>query len=295
MAVELVRIETSDRLTLDGVLHNPSQARSLDTAVVYLHGKGGAFYTGPGRYIPESEEMANVPSAHLAINMRMHDLAFSRHSAGRSDLTNAPPFPVSAGGGMWECISDGVRDVGAAVAWLRTGGFQRIFVFGKSSGGFFATQYALTDDLLAGVGMFSPVHTHRMPFPTWFASDAERDDVVSRARDLVRDGKGYSLIPLPEWYYAISAASLVERADEPADIWENWMPSISAPLLMVYGSAEVPDVTIWDRGYASSPSVQRRRVILPDSDHSYIGSEKLVCGAAASFVNDIVSGQGDWD
>lgn len=290
MATELLRITTGDGHVLDAVLHNAERRGDLDAAVLHLHGKGGAFYTGPGRYVPESAEMASVPCVHLSINMRMHDLGFSRHSLGRPELTNTPPFPVSAGGGMWERISEGVLDVEAAVGWLRTEGFSKVFVSGKSSGGFFATQYASSDPELAGVVLMSPVHTHRMPFPTWFSSDADREETIEMARQMVAEGEGHMLIPLPEWYYGISAASLVERADEPADIWVDWMPELAQPLLLVYGDAEVDDVPVWDEGFARSPSPRKRLVVLPGADHSYLGAEPLVCAAVGEFVGGILAG-----
>jgi len=293
MSVELVRIPTSDGLVLDGALHHADQIGS--GAVLYLHGKGGAFYTGPGRYVPESSEMSGVPCAHLAINMRMHDLGFSRHNApDRPMLANTPPFPVSAGGGMWERLAEGILDVQAAVRWLRENGAQKVFVSGKSSGGFFATQYASTDPTLAGVIIMSPVHTHRMPFPTWFASDAERAGTVQRAREMVADGQGYALIPLPQWYFAISAASLVERADEPENIWVDWMPSLAAPVLMFYGDLEVDDVPVWYEGFTKSPSQQKRLVVLANADHSYIGGEQTVCAEVSRFVGEVLAGSGEW-
>jgi pimeloyl-ACP methyl ester carboxylesterase len=293
MSVELVRIPTSDGLVLDGALHNGDAIAT--SVVLYLHGKGGAFYTGPGRYIPESPEMRDVPCAHLAINMRMHDLGFSRHNApDRPMMTNTPPFPVSAGGGMWERLSEGILDVQAAVKWLRENGTQKVFVSGKSSGGFFATQYASTDPTIAGVIVMSPVHTHRMPFPTWFASDAEKDEVIQSARETVARGEGYRLIPLPQWYYAISAASLVERADEPENIWIDWMPSLSGPLLMFYGDLEVDDVGVWQDGFTKSPSARKRLVVLQGNDHSYIGGERTVCVEMSQFVRDVLDNAGGW-
>ena len=109
---------------------------------------------------------------------------------------------------------------------------------------------------------------------------------------MVEDGLGYLLLPLPTWYFAISAASLVERADEPENIWIDWMPSIEVPLLMFYGDAEVDDVPIWHAGYTRSPSTSKRLVVLPGADHSYLGSEELVCEEAARFVNDVTTAEG---
>ncbi|HTX26175.1 MAG TPA: hypothetical protein VME19_04050 [Streptosporangiaceae bacterium] len=292
LVTELVTFDTEDGLSLDGLLRYPDHAAGSTTAVLYLHGKGGGFYTGPGRWIPESPEMQAAPWHHFGINMRMHHLGFSRINApGRPRLSNTPPMLVSAGGGMWERIAEGILDVRGAVGWLHGRGYRDVFVVGKSSGGYYATQYAAEVGGIAGVALLSPVHTHRMPFPTWFATDAERDETVARARDLLAAGQGHVLIPVPEWYFAISAASLVERADEPEGIWQRWMLKIDVPLLGVYGGAEVPDTEIWQAGYESSASAIRQIVVVPDADHSYIGGEDLVARSVATFVQDVVSQQ----
>ncbi len=290
LVTELVTFDTEDGLTLDGLLRYPEQAADSPTAaVLYLHGKGGGFYTGPGRWIPESPEMQAAPWHHFAINMRMHHLGFSRINApGRPRLSNTPPQLVSAGGGMWERIAEGILDVSAAVGWLRGRGYRHVFVAGKSSGGYYATQYAAEVGGIAGVALLSPVHTHRMPFPTWFATDAERDEVVARARALLAADQGHVLIPLPEWYFAISAASLVERADEPEGIWQRWMAKIDVPLLGIFGGAEVPDTEIWRAGYESSASAIRQIVEVPGADHSYIGGEDLVARSVATFIHDVM-------
>ena len=63
MAIELIKITTEDGHRLDSLVHNAERLNDLDTAVLYLHGKGGAFYTGPGRYIPESPPWAASPAS----------------------------------------------------------------------------------------------------------------------------------------------------------------------------------------------------------------------------------------
>lgn len=293
LVTELVSFDTEDGITLDALLRYPEQgADSRAAAVLYLHGKGGGFYTGPGRWIPESPDMQAAAWHHFAINMRMHHLGFSRTNApGRPRLSNTPPTVVSAGGGMWERIAEGILDVTAAVGWLRGRGYRDVFIVGKSSGGYYATQYAAEVGGIAGVALLSPVHTHRMPFPTWFATDAERDEAIARARTLVAADQGHVLMPLPEWYFAICAASLVERADEPEGIWQEWMVRIEVPLLGIFGGAEVPDTEIWRAGYESSPTPIRQIVEIPGADHSYIGGEHIVATSVATFIDDVSSGR----
>ena len=289
LSCELVRIPAEGGLTLDALLRHPEGSAPSDAVVLYLHGKGGSFCEGPGRFVPESQAFSTMGWDHIAVNMRMHDLGYSRHNGpGIPRLTNCPRQGVSVGGGMWECLTEGILDAKAALDWLRNERhYSRIVLVGKSSGGYFATHFAAEIGGITGVALLSPVHSHRMPFPTWFRTPDEEHETVARARDLVRMGQGYMLIPLPEWYFGISAASLVERADEPANIWDSWMRRITIPTLCVYGGAEVPDTDIWQAGYEACPAEMRKLFVVPNADHSYSGSEDLVSQAVAEFVHGL--------
>jgi pimeloyl-ACP methyl ester carboxylesterase len=281
----LVRIHTEDGIILDALLYEPES--TAGAALVYLHGKGGNFYTGPGRFIPESGAAMSLPWMHLAINMRFHDLGFSLTK--RPHPTNVPPDDVSAGGGMWERLSEGIRDVRATVSWLHSLGQDKIFLIGKSSGGYFAAQYAAEGEGIMGVALLSPVHSHRMPFPTWFDNEDQRRQTVEMARTMVARGEGHRLIPLPAWYFAISAHSLVEREDEPEGLWAGWMGRCTLPLLFIVGSAEPePDIRIWREGFDLAPTAFKRFVHLPGADHSYAGSEALVGEAVVRFVGEVL-------
>jgi len=59
--VQLVTAVNEDGLELDAALYEVPRSVA---AVVHVHGKGGNFYSGPGRFIPEMT--ADVPISHLA-------------------------------------------------------------------------------------------------------------------------------------------------------------------------------------------------------------------------------------
>ena len=160
--VRLIRIDGAGEVPIDGALAEPANGTAV-AAVVHLHGKGGNFYTGPGRFIPDRTPA--YPIVHLSINMHCHDLAYTRYDIPSPDFTTDD---VPTDGGFWERISQGHLDVAAAVEFLRAQGHERVFLSGHSSGGFYAVDYAARDDRIAGVALLSPLTSNRTGLPRWF-------------------------------------------------------------------------------------------------------------------------------
>ncbi|HEX5493488.1 MAG TPA: alpha/beta fold hydrolase [Mycobacteriales bacterium] len=275
--VRLVRLTTRSGEPVDGALWEPSGVDPV-AAVVHLHGKGGNFYTGPGRFVPERS--AGTPITHLSINMGCHDLAYTRYDIPSPDFSTAE---VPVGGGMWERISAGHEDVAAAVDHLRTAGYGRVFVSGHSSGGYYAVDYAGRDPELAGVVLLSPLTTNRTALPRWFPGPGDLDAALERARAMVADGHGHHLIPLSSWYYAISATSLLERADDPVDRWEHTLAGLPYPALMIWGTAESRD-QLWRDIAERCARPDIRTLALPGCEHHFAGFEDTVTAALTDFT-----------
>lgn len=284
--VELLTVRNAADVPLDGVLWMPARGVEPVAAMVHLHAKGGNFYTGPGRFIPEHSR--ELPIAHLALNMRCHDLGTTRGDLPSGDLFGDPaPFGRGAkvDGGMWERIGEGCLDVEAAVALLRGRGLRRIFLAGHSSGGFYAAQGAALDPAIAGRVLLSPLTGNRTALPQWFADEAELEATLERARAMVAEGRGEQLIPLKDWYYGIAARALLERAAEPDGLWDGWMAASSAPVLLLSGEHESRG-PMWDAALEALPlpAEQRARVVIAGAEHHYIGYERAVADAVTRFV-----------
>lgn len=275
--VRLVRIEGTGDMPIDGALTEPAGG-SVVAAVVHLHGKGGNFYSGPGRFIPDRTR--TYPITHLSINMHCHDLAYTRYDIPSPDFTTAD---VPTEGGFWERISRGHLDVAAAVEFLRAQGHQRVFLSGHSSGGFYAVDYASRDDQIAGVSLLSPLTSNRTALPRWFPGEGELDDALERARGMVAEGRGRHLIPLTSWYYAISAQALLERAADSDDGWEQRLATLSCPAAMIWGEAESRHA-MWTQIARRIGRPDIGTLSLPDCEHHFVGFEQEVATAVADFV-----------
>jgi alpha/beta superfamily hydrolase len=233
-----------------------------------VHGKGSSVLSGPSRFLPPL-----LPGiAHLAVNMRCHDLAYT---VGTDDW--------AVDGGMWEDLSTGHLDLAAGVAHLRERGVEQVVVSGHSSGGFYAADLMPREPDVAAWVLLSPLTASSNPFPLWWPDPAEQARAADRAHALVAEGRGRELIPVPGWFHAISAASLVQRLAEPPGLWESNVRQRSAPMLLAWGDAE-PRHALWDRLFGELARPGDRRVVLPGAGHYYRGYEDQLAAAVGDFL-----------
>ncbi len=274
----LLTFESATGALLDAALYEPPGGgdAAATPVVIHLHGKGGNFYTGPGRFVPLLTRDRDI--AHLAINFDCHDLGYVTYY----------PHPVADGaamrGGMWERIADGRQDVAAAVALVRSRGHARVYLSGHSSGGFYAADHAAADGSLDGVVLLSPVVTFQSFLRTWFPDPAALEATAERARNMVDTGVGHYLIPLCASYYGISAASLLERLALPPDHLEQRLRDVACPLLFLWGEAESRH-RLWQEIYERLASPRTQCVTIPGAGHHYTGAEQRVADAVAAFAS----------
>jgi pimeloyl-ACP methyl ester carboxylesterase len=276
-AVTLLTFESATGTLLDAALYEgPGIDAPRTPLVIHLHGKGGNFYTGPGRFIPLLTRDRDV--AHLAINFDCHDLGYVTYY----------PHPVADGpdmrGGMWERIADGWQDVAGAVALARARGYRRLYLSGHSSGGFYAADYAARRDDVDGVILLSPVVTFQSFLRTWFPDPSALEATAQRARNMADTGVGHYLIPVCASYYGISARSLLERVSLPPDHLEQRLRSVTCPLLLLWGETESRH-RLWGEIYERVAAPRARCVTIPGAGHHYTGAEQQVVDALVAFVS----------
>ena len=278
----LVDVPGPSGRALVGAFYANRQER--EAAILYLHGKGGNFYSGPGRVIPSHDRTGRF--AHLAINMRCHDLGYTDYDTVMPDPKHGH---VQVGGGMWERIADGHLDVAAAVAWLRTRGHERIVICGHSSGGYYAAQYGSRPDAAAvGRVLISPVLSHKRHLRNWFESTGGVDTVTAKAHRLVAAGQGHRLLPIDSWYYAISAQSLVERTEEGDDAFTDYLTASSCPTLLIAGSRE-SRIPAWQTALDSCNGSQHRMAVIEGADHSFTTHPDVLTDMVLSFAASVVA------
>lgn len=275
--VELVRFDGGSGRSLDGVLwHRPTSVTGDGPAVVHLHGKGGNFYTGPGRFIPERARGL----AHLSVNLSCHDLGYTRDDQGSAPRDSAD----AVGGGMWERFEDGVTEARASVEAARALGYERVVLAGHSSGGAYALRAVADGAAVAGLVLLSPLVSSRSVLGRWFPGGRGLTEATARAEELVREGRGHWLLPAPQWFYAISAASLLERLASREDDFAAWLRAVSAvPLLMIWAAGE-DRAPVWRGLFEMVEHPGSKAVVVEGRDHWYGGQEAVVARAVESFA-----------
>ncbi|WP_040801433.1 alpha/beta fold hydrolase [Nocardia higoensis] len=270
-SAEIVTLRTSDGWDLDALLYPASDPAGADTVLLHLHGKGATMLDIHARWLPD--QLPGV--AHFALNMRCHALAYN---------TDRDDVPVA--GGMYESLTDGEVDIAAAVEFLRAEGYRKIIMSGHSSGGYYAGVYTPEGEDIVGRIVLSPLTDNKVALGWWYPGEGELDSVLARARDLVEAGRPDELIPIDQWYWAISARSLLERAAQPdSEFWLERVNAQTSPVLMGWGATESRD-GLWSGIYErlTMPKFNARMV---DSDHWYHGFEEQVTELVRKFVVEV--------
>lgn len=275
---DLVDFRATDGFPLDGLLYSPKAGAT--TAVVLIHGKTGDFLGGPPRFLPLP--LARAGYASFAVNMRVHSLGYLR---GDMPFENFDNFVFNMAGGAWEKLEDGHKDLGGAVAYLRGLGYRKIALAGHSSGGFYAGDYAGRDPDLAGLILFSPLTTNKFALGAWFKSPKELEEMRKKAEAMVAAGQGHLLLPLPTWYYAISAATFLDRLAERPGWWDEHVARHEIPTLMLYADRE-SRVAEWEQKFRDVIKTPRKEIVcIKDSEHMDLGHEDEVASAVIAFLN----------
>jgi pimeloyl-ACP methyl ester carboxylesterase len=266
---------------LAGAWYAPARP-SGDVAILHMHGKGGNFYTGPGRFVPLGDAAGEF--AQLSLNMRCHDLGYTRYDLPMPDVKEGV---VPVAGGMWERLSEAVEDVRAGIGWLQERGYPRVLVSGHSSGAYHALEACAGDGPRpAGVALLSTVISYKRHLVAWFGGEEGLAAALARAREYVAAGEGHRLIAMEAWYYGISAESLLERAALPDDAFEGMLGTCKCPILFVSGERE-PRVPAWRALYDRLAAPGKRWLVLPDVGHDYGGREAELTAALTTFARDL--------
>lgn len=274
----LVDVPGASGEPLQGLLYPTPSVDSARAAVLHVHGKGGNFYSGPPRTLPPL--MAPERYVHLALNLRCHDLAYSRLGDRPGIVTGGD----AAGGGMWERLADGPVDIAAGVRWLRERTGLPVHVIAHSAGGYFLGDWAPAPDTVASRILLSPLTSVRFPLATWFGAESALRQVTAQAESMVQAGRGHLLIPVPTWYFAISADSLLERLRERPDRWLEGCNASGSPLLLVWGGAETRAAE-WREMFQRMTVPDREMLELPGAGHEYAGVQPELAAALTAFLD----------
>ncbi|MFC1829169.1 alpha/beta hydrolase family protein [Thermodesulfobacteriota bacterium] len=268
IATALVQLKTADGITLDGVLRQPSAARSKP-GIIMVHGYSGNFYSGVMAFLPE--EISRLGFATLTINMRDHD---------RGPKKNR--------------FEENCHDIEAAVDEMARRDYDPLFLFGHSMGTNRVLYYlAETEDpRIAGLLLTGPPgNLFQWNVRIFGQETATR--VLRQASDLVARGKGnewmlVDLGPLGKALYTANHLVSLRGPDTVSDPFEN-IARISKPVLIVHGLADrLANPEISDRLKPSAgPGIQVTVVKIPGAGHGFRGCEEELVEAIHKWLSRI--------
>jgi pimeloyl-ACP methyl ester carboxylesterase len=269
MRAELVSIPT-DTVPLDGLYYEPEGGRAAGAALLF-HGNTMNFYTGPMRFLPPV--LVALGLACLAFNRRGHDILSTRSSR-------------LAEGGAFQTASESIEDNRFAACWLSARGFDEPAVIGHSNGGMLAVRHVADHPQTPALVLLSAhgggkdiVHKGAR---SGLMVGERVEEFAARAREMVGAGRGRELILMPGWWYAIGAASFLDRLSETPDTLEL-ASAVKCPSLFVRGDKEPREQYPAEefRARSGGPCTVE---IVPDCDHFYNGREEAVGTLVAAWL-----------
>ena len=252
---ELVLLETSDGVKLDGVLRQPKTARG-NAGIIMVHGYSGNFYSGVMAFLPEA--LAHRGFVTLAINMRDHDRGpkKNRFEENRHDIT-------------------------AAVDEMVRRGYTSLFLHGQSMGTNRVLYYqaATRDRRVKGIVLTGPPGNLFQWNIRIFGQEAAAG-VLRQAQDLVEKGKSdewmlVDLGPLGKALYTANHLVSLRGPNTVSDPFKN-IASVYDPVLIVHGLADrLADPEVTDRLRNSAGPDNRVTVVkIPGAGHGFRNCRK---------------------
>ena len=269
MRTELVAM-TTETAPLDGAFYEPDGGATAG-AVLLFHGNTMNFYVGALRFLPPA--LTRLGFACLAFNRRGHDILGTRASR-------------LAEGGAFQRTRDAIEDNRTAARWLAQRGYPNPVVIGHSNGGMLGVRHVADHPQTPALVLLSAGRggntTVQQGARDGLMAGERFDEIESRARELVKAGRGRELMFMPGWWYVISAESFIDRLTEVPDTI-GLAPQIKCPVLCIRGDQESRERYPAEefQQHAGGPCEVE---IVKNCDHFYNGREDVVAELVSSWL-----------
>ena len=233
--LELVSVETSDGVRLDGTLRMPradvSPSLPIDLAILH-HGTSGNFYGG-GVLAQMQDRLVASGCPVLRVNSRGHDIAHNT--------------PKGRMGAAYEIVDDCRFDWRAWLDFAEARGFQGILLWGHSQGALKTIYYLAKEQdsrVRCAVASSPPRFSYSGYLAKQGAEKFRRD--FQRAQALIESGQLDELMDASLPIEALHSASVYVDKYGPEERYDvlGFLPNVTVPLLVTIGSLEgtVPGV-----------------------------------------------------
>jgi pimeloyl-ACP methyl ester carboxylesterase len=227
--VELVHVQTSDGVRLDGILNQAKGSATLGVdLVIFHHGVGGNFYRA-SMVAAVTDLFVEQGCSVLRVNNRGHDHLYS-----------SPRGWLGAG---FETVDDCRNDFAAWLDYAESSGFKKIALWGHSLGAV-KLVYFLAREGDSRIDCAIASSPPRFHFESFVGGEegAGRENSISRAEALIAAGKPDELVDFDLGLgrpMLFSAKSAIDKYG-PTDRYDFFrhLPDVKVPLLLTIGSLE---------------------------------------------------------
>jgi pimeloyl-ACP methyl ester carboxylesterase len=224
--LDLILVDTEDKVALNGLLWEPQKAGD-SLVVIVPGGTTGAALFPAHDYSPLANALTDNGYAFVLCNMR-------------ASYNNA-----------YAEYSDAVKDIAAFVAYAKSKGYARMAILGISLGGPRMAQYVAerNDPAVKAVGFMASIPSPYLEFQVR-SSEADKrrlEDTLRHARELVAQGKGQEPVGFENWFpggvsIMGTAKALISFFGAPSDPGTpssiKYGPKIKVPALVIHGDKD---------------------------------------------------------
>ena len=272
--MDLIRIDTEDKIALNGLLWEPEPAGN-SMVILVPGGTTGAAMVASHDYAPMATALNAAGYSFIVANMRA-----------------SYNYPYAA-------YADAVKDIAGFVAYAKSAGYARIAIVGISLGGPRMAQYMAErgDASIRAVAFVASIPSPYLEFQVRSSETDKRrlEDTLKRARQLITQGKGLEPLAFENWFpdgrhFMVTAQAMLgffgaPEDDSPSSI--RYGALIRVPALVLHGEQDELSLppnaqTIYD-SLTASP---RRELIWVKGASHYLAPGKI----AESYARHIA----DW-
>jgi pimeloyl-ACP methyl ester carboxylesterase len=284
---EFVRITTPDGLELHGLLFEPKQKTTQ--TLIHIHGWVGNFY--------ERKYIDHI--AKVAVSKGFAFLTFNNRGAGIiSDFIKRKKIKeeyVRIGGSL-EKFDNCIKDIKAAVDFLKAKGYKKIILEGHSLGCQKAVFYKrkTKDSLVKGLILLAPVDDYGF---TKALLKSKHKKALEIAKRMVKNGQDKT--PVPEWmaYYPLLSAQMFVNVTDPnsssGKIFNysgklTEIKSVDCPILAVFGSEDE-----WQADPGEKLKILEENVkdcdieLVQNAGHRFIGFEEKLSKLIGNWIKNL--------
>ncbi len=283
MEVEFVRFNATDSVELQGWLSR----RDGDTAVLHVHGMGGNGY--------QNNFLDYLRNMYVKAGITF----FSFDNRGRgimSDFRQGDGWKLA--GSCFEIFDESLHDIAGAVDYLKSQGFTKFILQGHSLGCSKAVNYILANEPTNVIKVILLAPTDMV---AWANADPAHDQNLTKAKQLLAEGKGEELVDAQCWPLdktPLSAQAYVSKskAGTPVDIYSTRKDGkapigcVAQPMLILYGTDDVGITYPFGSMNAYKGKVDQVKnsntelEIIEGAPHSFRGFENELTNAIEKFI-----------